>query len=250
MLTLFKHSNIRHIQSLVYNHRKKLAKNTIIFHKFTFCRTLSVCLVCSVWLVFILFLLFLSMWLSFLISKGSTDKNDILTFWTFDFPVNVVLPLSKRWRYISRVGLNSDSLILCRESLTLFCRHIWVKLGFVNSGSISLGVLLVPCIPRLFHLLSENKEKTCSPFCPGIPTVQQPSGNRPLKFQDLVLDIWHRQQNPSLLILPALHKLNVTNITSTQCELNPKHQVPLGVVLSQVPRQAVDRLGNMGCFRY
>lgn len=50
------------------------------------------------------------------------------------------------------------------EYLTLFCRHIWVKLGFVNSGSISLSVLLVPCIPRLFHLLSENKEKTCTPY--------------------------------------------------------------------------------------
>lgn len=52
------------------------------------------------------------------------------------------------------------------EYLTLFCRHIWVKLGFVNSGSISLGVLLVPCIPRLFHLHSENKRKDLLTFVP------------------------------------------------------------------------------------
>lgn len=208
MLTLlFKHSTIRHIQSLVFNHLEKLAKNTIIFpqvHVLAHIFYLFGLVVFYFFIYIFLINFFKYVVVFFFISKGSTDKNDILTLWTFDFPVNAVLPLSKRWRYISRVGLNSDSLILCRESLTLFCRHIWVKLGFVNSGSISLGVLLVPCIPRLFHLLSENKEKTCSPFCPGIPTVQQPSGNRPLKFQDLVLDIWHRQQNPSLLILPAL----------------------------------------------
>lgn len=136
------------------------------------------------------------------------------------------------------------------EYLTLFCRHIWVKLGFVNSGSISLSVLLVPCIPRLFHLRSKNKEKTCSPLCPGIPTVQQPSGNTLLKVQVRELDIWHREENPSLLILPAKNNVNVTYFTLTQCELNPNYQFPLGVVLYNAPREAGGLPRNMQCFCY
>lgn len=50
-------------------------------------------------------------------------------------------------------------------------RHIWVKLSFLNSNSISLSVFLVSCIPLVFHLLIKKDLLGALLLLLGIPTV-------------------------------------------------------------------------------
>lgn len=152
-------------------------------------------------------------------------------------PSYAVLIDSKRWQSMSfhvPFSLSPPQSGVSDPSLG----HIWVKLSFVNSNSISLSVFLVSCIPSVFHLLIKKDLFGALLLLLGIPTVfyysfyfflsqkmQLQIRQMILKFQWNIsktrLNIWCGQWilSPGLPILFSLHCPHASVMISTSSDL-------------------------------